>query len=93
MTTHTTHGTSTLYWVFFAVLIGMTIWMFMQQSRNQKNRQKLQNSLQKGDQVVTVGGLIGTVASIDDKVVVLKIADDVKIKVLKTGIGGKYQDA
>ncbi len=67
--------------------------MFMQQSRNQKNRQKLQSSLQKGDQVVTVGGVIGTVVQVDDKVLVLKISDDVRIKVLKTGIGGKYQES
>ncbi len=65
----------------------------MQQSRNQKNRQKLQSSLQKGDQVVTVGGVIGTVVQVDDKVLVLKISDDVRIKVLKTGIGGKYQES
>ncbi len=67
--------------------------MFMQQSRNQKNRQKLQSSLQKGDQVVTVGGVIGTVVQVEDKVLVLKISDDVRIKVLKTGIGGKYQES
>jgi preprotein translocase subunit YajC len=71
----------------------MTVWMFMQQSRNQKNRQKLQSSLQKGDQVVTVGGVIGTVVQVDDKVLVLKISDDVRIKVLKTGIGGKYHES
>lgn len=65
----------------------------MQQSRNQKNRQKLQSSLQKGDQVVTVGGMIGTVVQVEDKVLVLKISDDVRIKVLKTGIGGKYQES
>lgn len=65
----------------------------MQQSRNQKNRQKLQSSLQKGDQVVTVGGVIGTVVQVEDKVLVLKISDDVRIKVLKTGIGGKYQES
>ncbi|WP_338012014.1 preprotein translocase subunit YajC [Sulfobacillus thermosulfidooxidans] len=90
--THT-HGTSTLYWIFFAVLIGMTVWMFMQQSRTQKNRQQLQNSLQKGDRVVTVGGVIGTVMQVDDRRVVLQIADGVRIDVLKTAIGGKYQES
>jgi preprotein translocase subunit YajC len=82
-----------LYWIFFAVLIGMTIWMFTQQSRNQKNRQQLQKSLQKGDRVVTVGGVIGTVVQVDDKRVVLQVADNVRIDVLKTAVGGKYQDS
>lgn len=64
----------------------------MQQSRNQKNRQQLQKSLQKGDRVVTVGGVIGTVMQVDDRRVVLQIADDVRIDVLKSAIGGKYQE-
>ena len=71
----------------------MTIWMFMQQSRNQKNRQQLQKSLQKGDRVVTVGGVIGTVVQVDDKRIVLQIADNVRIDVLKTAVCGKYQDS
>ncbi|HBQ96572.1 MAG: preprotein translocase subunit YajC [Sulfobacillus benefaciens] len=71
----------------------MTIWMFTQQSRNQKNRQQLQKSLQKGDRVVTVGGVIGTVVQVDDKRVVLQVADNVRIDVLKTAVGGKYQDS
>ncbi len=65
----------------------------MQQSRNQKNRQQLQKSLQKGDRVVTVGGVIGTVVQVDDKRIVLQIADNVRIDVLKTAVGGKYQDS
>ncbi|MCL5013792.1 MAG: preprotein translocase subunit YajC [Firmicutes bacterium] len=67
--------------------------MFTQQSRNQKNRQQLQKSLQKGDRVVTVGGVIGTVVQVDDKRVVLQVADNVRIDVLKTAVGGKYQDS
>jgi preprotein translocase subunit YajC len=70
----------------------MTVWMFMQQSRNQKNRAKLQNGLQKGDRVVTVGGIIGTIVAVDDKKLTLQINDDVRVNVLKTGIGGKYQE-
>ncbi len=65
----------------------------MQQSRTQKNRQQLQNSLQKGDRVVTVGGVIGTVMQVDERRVVLQIADGVRIDVLKTAIGGKYQES
>ncbi len=65
----------------------------MQQSRTQKSRQQLQNSLQKGDRVVTVGGVIGTVMQVDERRVVLQIADGVRIDVLKTAIGGKYQES
>lgn len=81
--------TPSLYWVFFLVLIGMTVWMFYQQSRQQKTRQRLQQSLVPGDRVVTVGGLIGTVEQVNDNQVELKLAENVIVRVVKTAIGQK----
>lgn len=81
--------TPSLYWVFFLVLIGMTVWMFYQQSRQQKTRQRLQQSLAPGDRVVTVGGLIGTVEQVNDNQVELKLAEHVIVRVVKTAIGQK----
>lgn len=89
--THSSN-TSSLYWIFFLVLIGMTVWMWYQQSRQQKGRRQLQQSLSPGDRVVTVGGLIGTVDQVKDTQVVLKLSDNVKVRVLKSAIGSKYQD-
>lgn len=56
--------------------------------KRQKALQKLVDSMKKGDKVVTNGGLYGTVASVDEKVVILKVADNVKIKVAKSAIAG-----
>lgn len=88
---HTTHGTS-IYWIFFVLLIAMTGWMFWQQSRQQRARRQVQNSVSTGDKVVTMGGMIGTVEDVRDTELTLKIADGVKIRVLKSAIGGKYQE-
>jgi len=87
---HHTTGTS-IYWVFFLLLIGMTGWMFWQQSRQQKTRKELQSSLKSGDRVVTIGGVIGTVRQVKDNQLVLEIAEGVRIHVLKSAIGSKYE--
>ena len=43
-------------------------------------------AIKKGDRVVTNGGMFGTVAGLKDNIVILKIADEVKIEVLKTAV-------
>lgn len=83
------HGLS-IYWVFFLLLIAMTVWMFWQQSRQQRNRRQVQNSVALGDRVVTIGGMIGTVEDVSDNELTLRVADGVNIKVVKSSIGGKY---
>ncbi|PSR21162.1 MAG: preprotein translocase subunit YajC [Sulfobacillus acidophilus] len=70
----------------------MTGWMFWQQSRQQRARRQIQNSVSAGDKVVTMGGMIGTVEDVRETELTLKIADGVKIRVLKSAIGGKYQE-
>lgn len=82
-------GTS-IYWLFFVLLIAMTGWMFWQQSRQQKNRRQVQSTLQSGQQVVTVGGIIGTVETVEENSCTLRIADGVAVTVLKSSIGGQY---
>jgi preprotein translocase subunit YajC len=71
----------------------MTIWMFMQQSRQQKKRQKLQSDIQVGEEVYTVGGMIGTVVAMDTNKLTIKLADNVEVLVLRSAIAGKYQQS
>ena len=63
-----------------------------QQKRASEHRKFLE-ALQKGDSVVTESGIFGTIASLHDDAVVLKIADNVKIRVLKVKISGKAHEA
>ncbi len=56
------------------------------QAKRQKETVKMLDSLKQGDRVVTSGGLFGTVASSKDNVVVLKIADQVRVEVAKSAI-------
>lgn len=56
--------------------------------KRQKQLQKTIDSLKSGDRVVTTGGILGTVVAITDRRVQLRIANDVKIDVLKSAIAG-----
>ncbi len=71
--------------IIMMVLIFAIMWFFMirPQQKKQKEIQNFQNSLQEGTQVITGGGIYGTVKSIDlaKKTVEVKIARDVVITV------------
>jgi len=56
------------------------------QQKKQKERQKLLESMKKGDKVVTAGGIHGTIVGIEDKTLLLQIADNVKVKVERSSI-------
>ena len=56
------------------------------QQKKQKNHQKMLESIRKGDRVVTSGGVYGTVVGVKDNVVVLKIAENVKVEFSKAAI-------
>ncbi len=56
--------------------------------KKQKALEQLVVALKKGDRVVTNGGLYGEVVRADDATVILKLAENVKVKVAKRAIAG-----
>ena len=56
--------------------------------KRQKAAQAMIAALKKGDKVVTNGGLYGEVAAVHEDVVILKLADNVKVRVAKSAISG-----
>ncbi len=58
------------------------------QQRDQANRQAQLERLKKDDEVVTIGGLFGTVVNLteDRQEVTLKIADNTRVRVLRSAI-------
>ena len=54
--------------------------------KRQRELQSLVDKLQKGDKVITNGGLHGEISGIEGAVVLLKIADQVKVRVSKSAI-------
>lgn len=67
--------------IMFALIIGIFYFMILRpQQKRQKERQKMLDSVKKGDKVVTAGGLHGTVAGLDEKTVLLQVSENVKMK-------------
>lgn len=62
--------------------------MWRPQAKKQQEHQSFLNALKTGDEVVTVGGILGTVKSVQDKVVSIEVSKGTKIKVLKSQIRG-----
>ncbi|MYI60781.1 MAG: preprotein translocase subunit YajC [Gemmatimonadetes bacterium] len=49
------------------------------QMKKQRNQQRMIDELEKNDEIVTSGGIHGTILNIKDDILVVKIADNVKI--------------
>ncbi len=70
-----------------AVTFGIVYFMIIRpQQKKQKETEAMRSSISKGDRVLTTGGLYGTVVGERDGVVVLKVADDVKMEFAKESI-------
>ena len=64
----------------------MYLFMIRPQQKKQKETQKMLDALKKGDKVITIGGIHGTVASAKENVVVVKVDDNTKIEFNRTAI-------
>jgi len=74
-----------MFAVFYVVLI-------LPMRKRQRTLQQQVENLKKGDRVVTNGGLYGEVAAIEPTVVLLKVADNVRLRVAKSAIAGLEGD-
>ncbi|MBO5764466.1 MAG: preprotein translocase subunit YajC, partial [Bacteroidales bacterium] len=64
----------------------MYFFMIRPQQKKQKEIEKFRNSLKKGDKVVTIGGIYGTVAEIKEKYVLVEVDANVKLRIDKSAI-------
>ena len=84
--TSQSQGGSPWSMIIMLVLMGVVFYFFMikPQQKRQKELNEFRAGIQKGDKVMTVGGIHGVVADITDTTVILSIAQDVNIAVEKT---------
>ena len=80
-------------WVMLA-LIFVVMWFFMirPQRKQQKELQNFRDSLAKGDKVVTIGGIFGTVVEVKEDSVLMEVDNGVKIRVSKQAIVKDFTD-
>ena len=69
------------------IMVIFFIFMIRPQMKKQKEEQKFRESLQKGDAVITIGGISGKIIEIKgDNTVLLEIAKDVVVKINKSAL-------
>ncbi len=73
------------------MLVGLLVVFYFFGIRPQKKQEKAQNdmrnSLKVGDEITTIGGIIGKIVSIKDETCVIETTrDNTKIRILKTAI-------
>jgi preprotein translocase subunit YajC len=73
------------------MLIGLMIVIFYfflirPQSKKQKEARNFRESLQKGDKIVTAGGVYGKIVEVADRYAIIEIDNNVKIKIDKASI-------
>ena len=74
-------------WIMLALMF-IVMWFFMirPQRKQQKELEKFRNALKRGDKVVTIGGIYGTVDEIKDKTVLIKVDGEIKLRVDKNSL-------
>lgn len=83
----------TIIWiVYLAVFVGIFyFFMFRPQMNRQKEQAALLASLAVDDQVITAGGVYGTIRAIEGEVIDLEIADGVIVKVARAAVARKLE--
>lgn len=76
--------------VVFAVFIGLMYFLLIRpQRKRQKEQEEMLDSLTRGDDVITIGGLHGRISALTEEVVDLEVTDDLVLRFQKSAISRK----
>jgi preprotein translocase subunit YajC len=91
-------GSSSTIWTFLPIILMFLVLYFLlirPQQKRQKTRSGMLNTLKKGDKVVTIGGLHGTIMEMDEEAntIVLRVNDATKLTFDRSSINSISQSA
>jgi preprotein translocase subunit YajC len=75
-----------MFGVFWFILI-------RPQVKKQKEHAAMLQALQKGDMVITRGGMVGKISGITDQMLTVELQEKVRVRVLRSHIDGKFDPA
>ena len=72
----------------FVIIAIMYLFLMRPQAKKQKELKQMLEALEKGDKVLTSGGIVGEIAGVKEKenMLIVKIADNVKVEMLRSSI-------
>lgn len=69
--------------VFFAIFYFLLI---RPQAKRNKAHQQLVNDLQKGDEVVTSGGILGRIVKVEENILTLEVSENTQLKIQRNAV-------
>lgn len=78
--------------LFPLIMVAMLVFMIFSQRKQQKRRLEALNQIQKGDEIITIGGMYGIVDELTDQKVVLDV-DGVYLTFERSAIRGRVSQA
>ncbi|MEN6412605.1 MAG: preprotein translocase subunit YajC [Veillonellales bacterium] len=67
--------------------------LYRPQKKEQRKRSEMLDSLKKGDRIVTIGGVHGTITALTDKMVTLKVTEKVEIDISRSAVASHQSTA
>jgi len=78
---------------FIAIILIFYLLIIRPQSKKRKETESMLSALKKGDKVVTIGGLYGTIQSVKESTVIMKVDENVKLEFLRSAISSIVQQS
>jgi preprotein translocase subunit YajC len=78
---------------FILIAVVFYLVFFRPQQKQAKTHQAFLGALKKGDEVVTQGGIVGTVFQVEDRTVTIDVGGGTKLRVIKGQVAGAWKAA
>lgn len=72
--------------MFGAIFLIFYFMIIRPQQKRSKEREKMLSNIQKGDKIITSGGLHGSIVHIDEKTVLLQVDNNIKLKYERSAV-------
>ena len=71
----------------FAAIIAIFYFLIIRpQNKKRKETEQMLSALKKGDKIITIGGIHGTVQSVKETTVIIKVDENVKLEFLRSAV-------
>ena len=88
-----TPGLLDMFFPMILMFIIMYVILIKPQNKKQKLHKEMVNKLKVGDNVVTSGGIYGSISAVKEDSIMLKVADSIKIKINRANISETISEA
>lgn len=79
-------GSSFQFIFLIAIVAVFYFFMIRPQMKKQKEQSKFRENIQKGDKVITIGGIHGKILEISDKTFIIEVEGGNRLKIEKTAV-------